>query len=156
MPSVRWIAALLALAFVAAACGSAIVPNATLTQQQLALKALADHQRVWTSKGIDDYRITIERQCFCPGGQLVFTVVDGVVTGVVNDQGQVLRPTDVPDQPKTVPELFALVAGLPAESAVNVSYNEDFGFPSLISVDPIPNAIDDEYTIVVHDFSPAS
>lgn len=142
-----------ALTTLLAACS--LLPGASLSPRELALRQLAAQQATWQSKGLDDYVITIERQCFCPGGQFEITVVDGIVTGVTNDTLPV-RPDEVQGLPKTVPELFAVVSGLPAEAAVTVSYDETFGFPALIEVDPIPNAIDDEYTLVVHGFRPAS
>lgn len=137
------------VAMVAAACS--MFPGASLSPRELALRQLAANQALWQSKGIDDYDITIEQQCFCPSQQYEITVVDGIVNGVTVD-GMPVRPDQMRAQPKTVPELFALVAGLSPEAASTVSYDEEFGYPALISVDPIPNAIDDEYTVVVHAF----
>lgn len=129
-------------------------PGASLSPREQALRQLAANQALWQSKGIDDYVITIEQQCFCPSNQYEITVRDGVVTGVTVD-GLPVRPDQMRAQPKTVPELFALLAALPAEAAATVSYDAEFGYPGVISVDPIPNAIDDEYTVVVHAFRPA-
>lgn len=154
MAPIRWLAAVLATALVVAGCS--FLPGASPSARELALRQLANQQALWASKGVDDYRITIEKQCFCPSARFVFTVANGIVTGVKTDDGLAVRPDQVPTQPKTVPELFALVAGLPAEQAVTVSYDERFGFPSLISVDPIPNAVDDEYQVVVHEFTATS
>jgi hypothetical protein len=154
----RWTAlrsiAILAISLAAAACSlfPGVFPNPSLSPRDLALRQLAANQALWQSLAIDDYVITIERQCFCPGGQYEITVVDGVVAGVKNDDGLPVRPAEVQGLPKTVPELFALVAAIPPQAALTVSWDVALGLPMLISVDPIPNAVDDEYSIVVHDF----
>jgi hypothetical protein len=144
-----------AIAITLAAAACSLLPGASPSAREIALRQLAVHQALWQQKGPASYVITVERQCFCPGAQYEITVTNGVVSKVAPDDAPV-QPAEVQGLPKTVPELFAVVAGLPAEAAVTVSYDEQLGYPTLISVDPIPNAIDDEYTIVVHGFSPAS
>jgi hypothetical protein len=67
-----------------------------------------------------------------------------------NDSG-VDRLEDMPD---SVPALFAevksAIAAQPA--ALEVMYDETFGFPVRIQVDPDEQAIDDEYTFAVSGF----
>ena len=133
----RTLAALLAISIAAAACS--LIPGATVGPRALALQQLAANQALWLQKGPKDYVLTIERQCFCPSAQYEITVGNGVV-GSVTRNGVAVAPAEVQSLPKTVPELFAVVAGLPPDAAVTVSYDPDLGFPTLISVDPIPNA----------------
>jgi hypothetical protein len=149
----RALALWLALALAPAACS--LWPGASVSPNDAALRKLAAQQAIWQSHAIDDYVITIERQCFCPGGQFVITVQDGIVVSVTQDMLPV-RPDQVANVPKTVPELFALAAKLPPASLVSLSYDELLGFPMQLSVDPIPGAVDDEYSIVVHDFTRSS
>ena len=134
-----------------AACS--LMPGASLGPRELALQQLAANQALWLQKGPNDYVLTIERQCFCPSAQYEITVSNGIVGSVTRD-GVAVGPSEVQGLPKTVPELFAVVATLPPDAAVTVSYDPDLGFPTSISVDPIPNAIDDEYTILVYSLKP--
>ena len=144
-----------AIVIVLAAAACSFFPGPTPSARDLALRQLALHQALWQQKGPASYVITVEQQCFCPGAEYEITVTNGIVSKVTHD-GAPVRPAEVQGLPKTVPELFAVVAGLPAEAAVTVSYDEQLGYPTHISVDPIPNALDDESTIVVHGFTPAS
>jgi hypothetical protein len=154
-PSLRQRAGLLSVVapIVLAACS--LLPGASLSPHDQTLRDLAVHQAQWVAKGISDYRISIERSCFCPQAVYDITVVGGIVTKVTND-GAPVAPAEVQGIPKTVTELFALVAGLPPQAKVSVDYDADFGYPSRISVDPIAEAVDDEYTINVRSFTPAS
>ena len=149
LPALRVSLALVAVAMALIACG--LLPGSSLSPRELALRQLAANQALWAQKAPKSYAITVERQCFCPTAQYDIVVTDGIVTQVTHD-GAPVQPAEVQGLPKTVPELFAVVAGLPPEASVEVTFSPDLGFPSFIKVDPIPNAVDDEYTIVVHKF----
>lgn len=144
---------LLGLTAILAACS--LFPGAS-SPPRGALEALAAHQAQWTSKGLDDYTLTITRQCFCPfTDPLQVTVVDGVATAITN-VGQAVQPREADGLPKTVPELFAVVAAQAGAAKVTVEWDPAFGFPTSIQVDSIANAIDDEFGYLVTDFRPAS
>lgn len=83
------------------------------------------------------------------------TVVDGVVTKVVS-HGVPVPPGEVAGLPKTVPELFALIRGLPERAVASVRYDLGPGVPTVIAVDPDPTVVDEEYSITVFGFTPAS
>lgn len=145
---------LLGMTALLAACS--YLPGASLSPRDAALRALADHQAQWLAKGITNYAFTVARQCFCPSNDPVdVSVVAGVATKVTRG-GQPVAPLDVQGIPKTVPELFALVSAQPASAGMTVEWDATFGFPSSIQVDPIANALDDEFGIVVTNFRPAS
>lgn len=144
---------LLGLAAVLAACS--LLPGASPPPPD-AIRALAEHQAQWASKGLDDYTFTITMQCFCPfTDPLQVTVVDGVVT-TITKAGQAVEPREVDGLPKTVPELFAVVAAQTGAASVTVEWDPAFGFPTSIQVDSIANAIDDEFGYLVTNFRPAS
>lgn len=114
----------------------------------------ANAQRtVWRSQGIRSYTFAIERQCFCPEdwrGPFDVTVVEGGAT-LVRFNGGVAVQDRVADLPKTMEALFDLiVANAPSEP--DVAYDDRFGFPLRISLDPIKDAIDDEVTYVISNF----
>jgi len=145
---------LLGLTILLAACS--YLPGASLSPRDAALRALAGHQAQWLARGISSYTFSVARQCFCPSTDPVdVTVVGGVVTTVTR-AGQPVAPLDAQGIPKTVPELFAVVSAQPATAAMTVEWDTTFGFPTSIQVDPIANAVDDEFGIVVTNFRPAS
>lgn len=144
----------LGLAAVLAACS--LLPGASLTPKESALRALADHQAQWASKGIDDYTFTITGQCFCPFTDPIdITVVDGVATAVTK-AGQAVQPNDVLGIPKTVPELFAVMTAHADAAALTVQWDPALGFPASIQIDSIANAVDDEFGYTVTNLRPAN
>jgi hypothetical protein len=114
----------------------------------------ANAQRtVWRGQGIRSYSFAIERQCFCPEewrGPFDVTVVEGGAT-LVQFKGGVAVQDRVAELPKTMEALFDLiVANAPTEP--DVAYDDRFGFPLRIALDPMKNAIDDEVTYVISNF----
>lgn len=122
--------------------------------------ALAEARARWAEAGIDDYQFTIQTICFCQQsvvGPFRVTVVDGVTTDIVNLEG---GPVDADTRravPLTVDALFAKVAeALDRADDLVVAYDGTFGIPTSIDIDWIVNAIDDETTFEVTDFSATS
>jgi hypothetical protein len=137
-----------------AACS--VLPGASLSPKESALRALAGHQAQWASKQVDDYTFTITGQCFCPFNDPIdVTVAKGVVTSVKR-AGQPVQPNAVQGIPKTVTELFALVGAQGSAASLTVEWDPVFGFPTSIQVDSIANAIDDEFGYTITNFRPAS
>ena len=119
--------------------------------------ALAEARARWAEAAINDYQFTIQTICFCQQsvvGPSRVTVVDGVTTEIVNLEG---GPVDADTRravPLTTDALFAKVAqALGRAERLVVAYDDVFGFPSTIDIDWIVNAIDDETTFAVTDFS---
>ena len=145
---------LLGTSLIVAACS--LLPGASLSPKQAALRALAGHQAEWASKQVDDYTLTITGQCFCPFNEPVdITVANGVATAVTR-AGQPVPPNELLGVPKTVPDLFALVGAQTNAASLTVEWDPAFGFPTSIQVDSIANAIDDEFGYTVTNFRPAS
>jgi Family of unknown function (DUF6174) len=146
------LAAILVLGGMVGACGL-LAPNA----RDLERKRLADQQSVWAAGHVDDYTFTISRQCFCPfTDPIEITVVDGLATQLTSNGEPVAAP-DAQGFPKTIDELFVIIgAQLAKDAIVEVEWDDAFGFPTSIAVDPIINAVDDEFGYLVTDFRPAS
>ena len=150
----RLIAFAAATAVALAACS--VVPGASESPRDAALRVLAERQAQWLSKGVDDYVLTITRQCFCPSTDpFQVTVVDGVTVKVTR-AGKPADAVEVQGIPTTIPALFAVVAANAQAGEVAVEWDPAFGFPASIRADPIPNAVDDEFGITVTDFRPTS
>ena len=57
--------------------------------------------------------------------------------------------------PLTIDAVFAALLALGPEATLTGTWDADLGYPTDIAVDPIPNAVDDEFSIRIEDYSPA-
>lgn len=104
---------------------------------------------LWASFGIENYRLHIDRSCFCPPDEEDATTVvnSGLVMvttskrGFVDDHWSELSVATLFDQ-------FEEAIYSP-NSAVEVQYNEDFGYPETINFDWLVVAMDDEVSYQV-------
>jgi hypothetical protein len=113
-----------------------------------------------TYSGPDDYAYTLNVGCFCPYvGPLRITVQDDAVVDVRQldpreDQGNV--ETLINEWARTLAELEAEVDRARREAdKVEVEYDPVFGFPTSISIDWIRDAVDDEISYTVSDYTPS-
>jgi hypothetical protein len=106
----------------------------------------------WAVNGYDSYSYELLRSCFCGypavGERVVVVVHTGlVVSAWLASTGELLPPSTLGSFP-TVEDLFDI-----AEDAVreadrhDLRYDERLGYPYLLDIDWIVNAIDDEITI---------
>ena len=103
----------------------------------------------WATRGYDSYSYEVVRSCYCglPGiGRVVVVVVhDGLpVAAWTADTGEPFGPSEAVLFP-TIDDLFDI-----AEDAIRhadrfmIEYNDDLGYPVVLDIDYIENAIDDE------------
>lgn len=112
---------------------------------------------LWRSIEPERYRYTIEYSCFCATyGRWQVEVEDGVVTRTrtLDDQH---HPGGEPNEyVRPIDELLADAER--AESgeagAIEATYDAGTGVPTHVSIDWITNAIDDEISWEIEDFSP--
>lgn len=109
----------------------------------------------WDASGIEDYEWTYERSCFCPRFTVTVQVEGGVaVSHQVEPQEGGFPESDEDPQILTMTDLFDEVQeAIDTADALTVDYEEQSGSVTSIDVDPIKNAIDDEYGYVVRDVS---
>ena len=120
-------------------------------------RVAAEQRSFWRSQGFASYTFSVSRPCFCPpewSGPFEVTVVDGATT-VVTYQGAPAPAANVEHIPKTIEAVFDLLIAN-AATTVDVTYDPIFGFPASMSVDPIVNAIDDEFGITITNFDSTS
>ncbi len=109
----------------------------------------------WASKNIASYEIVVRRTCFCATVESVkVTVVNGQVTSRVFIATGDAVPANLVEYYPGVPGLFDIVEdGYDRAASINVTFDPEYGFPSLTVIDYIGNAIDDEVAISATGFA---
>lgn len=118
------------------------------------LAGLTEAIQAWQASGISDYELAMRRTCgeCLPLDALavVVTVSGGEKTVSLASNGE-----PVTAGPRTYPDvagLFDLIEDFVLAGAdVDVDYDDDLGFPRSIAVDPVPDAVDDEFGYVIDD-----
>ncbi len=108
-------------------------------------------ERRWQQAAIASYSYTFQWICFCPYQRVRITVVDGIVTTVIDTE---TMDTVEADRYGTVEDLFAFVDDAVAQqaAAVEADYDAVWGYPYTASVDYLRYAIDDEVGLMLTDF----
>ena len=124
------------------------VPARTLTpERQNLLRSLERARRLWQGTAPRTYRLVVSRECYCHRATpLESTVERGAVVaaaGGMRDFGLALTP-----ELRTVDMLFAEAQRLLRSNAddVQVLFDEQRGYPSVIAIDRWRDGADDEWT----------
>lgn len=112
------------------------------------LSELQRAEKRWVSSGIGQGQYTMRRQqvCFCPDAVITWdvTVTAGAVTRVLSPTGLDLPPSQFA-RFRTVEQLFGDIrAGYATGALKEVAYDSAAGYPTTVSLDPLPMATDDE------------
>lgn len=133
-------------------CLLALACSVSGPDEENALAGLAEAIQAWQASGISDYQLAMRRTCgeCLPTSALavVVTVSGGVKTVSRATNGEpVEAPAEIyPD----VEGLFDLIEEMALAGAdVEAEYDDELGFPRSISVDPVPDAVDDEFGYVI-------
>lgn len=123
--------------------------------------ALEENRAAWNELSLRDYRFSIVMtcgDCDVPSGKpLRIAVANGQAREVVDlSTSTVLTPAATSDVPEDVPALFAFVGAAIAAEAdeLRVSYDDIYGFPRDVRIDPDSDVSGDETIIEVSDFDP--
>jgi len=119
------------------------------------LNRLDEERDLWVSHNIDDYQITIRRECFCSSiTPVIVTVVDGqVASRRYTDSGVPVPAQDATFYPD-VPGLFAIAEDARRRAdKVSITFHPTYGFPESMVIDWVNRAIDDEVTYSVTAFT---
>jgi hypothetical protein len=141
----------LALPFVVLAC-SLSGPG----DERDPLVRLEESRAKWVADGPSEYELAMRRSCgeCLPEGALavVVSVSSAGTTVSLAQNGERIEP-----QPGLYPDvegLFDLIeTHLLAGAEVDVEYDPELGYPRSVSIDPVPDAIDDEFGYVVDDLA---
>jgi hypothetical protein len=126
----------------APACG-----DGAPTRPQMRDLAAAEARWAATRPAGDRYTMRQRRLCFCPAVEPhTVRVEGGRIVSVVNDATGEILDADRRGWYRTVPELFDEVRRAIGQRGVlrAVSYHDTMGYPTRLSLDPLPDAIDDE------------
>ncbi len=117
------------------------------------MDALAQARARWAAAGVRNYDFTFRTVCFCDDRPRQVSVRDGVVTQVLDQEGQPLGLDGI----VPIASLFDLVDDVLVNAfSVDVQYEPETGFPRFIEVDFVENAVDDEVNYQVLDLRPSS
>lgn len=111
--------------------------------------ALAAARALWAERGYNSYEITFTINCFCPPGSSganVLTVIDNRIVSAVNSNTGMPYPSSSFTGLYTVAQSFAFIESLldSPPDRLQVEYDPDYGYPTVIDIDYIQGAADDE------------
>ena len=117
------------------------------------LARLAESRARWEMNGASEYELAMRRSC----GECLPDAAAAVIVSVADDGRVVSRAQNgLPLDPSfaalypDVDGLFDLIEGaLSSGGTVDVEYDRDRGFPRSLSIDPLAEAVDDEFGYVV-------
>ena len=115
------------------------------------------NRAVWEATGITSYTYQLRRLCYCGlAGDLIVTVSDHAVVGVERVDGSPV-PTSERQYVEGIDDLFDIVQDAIDERAFryDVEYDDELGYPTVVDLDPIRNAIDEEVRYEASEVTPA-
>lgn len=120
------------------------------------LDRLDESRAKWVANGPSEYELAMRRSCgeCLPDGALavVVSVSSGGTTVSLAQNGERIE-----DQSGLYPDvdgLFELIETyILAGGEVEAEYDGDLGYPRSVSIDPVPDAVDDEFGYVVDDLA---
>jgi len=112
----------------------------------------------WKSQRINDYSIEQTHMCFCIHGamKVLVQVRNNQIVNVQDLEGvQVIKP-EFWQYYKTIDQLFETVskAVINKPHSFTIEYDKVYGFPQSFFVDPIEQAVDEEYGYATSSFKP--
>lgn len=114
---------------------------------------LRDAQARWNSARVQDYSVVVQHLCFCGYVRPVRVTVRGgaIVSSVDAETGEAVPSYATV---RDIAGLFTLIRKAIDDGAdkLNVKYDSELGYPTLIDIDYITNAVDDELTVKTSEF----
>ena len=115
-------------------------------------------QEKWQDANISHYRYELSISCFCIFAQdmpLVIEVQDGEVVSMEYKSGKEIDPSFLEQFQRfdTIDKIFAELETAQTEAErVEVTYDEEYGFPTQVTIDNALQAADDELYLTISNF----
>lgn len=108
---------------------------------------LAENRAKWQAQGIQHYRFNLSISCFCPFQEqmpLTIEVQNGKVVSISARDGEDVTPfLESYSRSDTIDKLFNIIASAEGSAdELEIEYNPTYGFPSLVWIDYMKNAVD--------------
>lgn len=128
--------------------------RADLAGPETVLGDLEEHRQLWATDDIGDYTLTVQVDCFCPPefrGPFTVSIENGEIAQATFQNDPIEEEVD--RRFLTVEGLFGFVERNAYADQIEVTYHPELGYPEVIDVDPVRQAIDDEIQVSVLDFT---
>jgi len=115
-------------------------------------------QEKWQKANISHYRYELTISCFCVFSQdmpLVIEVQDGQVVSMLYKSGKEIDPANMEQFQRydTLDKIFAELEKAQGDAErVEVTYDENYSFPTQITIDHAQQAADDELYLTISNF----
>jgi uncharacterized protein YceK len=115
-------------------------------------------QEKWQDANISHYRYELSISCFCIFAQdmpLVIEVKDGEVVSMEYKSGKEIDPSFLEQFQRfdTIDKIFAELETAQTEAErVEATYDEEYGFPTQVTIDQAVQAADDELYLTIANF----
>ncbi len=115
---------------------------------------LASAQARWVGAGLASYDFDVRVSCFCLAetfGSVTISVRNHQVVSVVRTDSGTTVDSLYFQGVLTVDRMFATTRGFinAKPAAFRATYDPSLGFPTMVAVDPVANAADDEFSFTV-------
>ena len=129
-----------------------------VSEKDIAAEMRANKEK-WLSYGITDYKIEMQKICFCSEDAvrlMIFDVIDNNIKEVrYADTGEIVDAKNYGED-NTVVGLFNLVEGAIAENpeSISIIYDDRYGYIKQLSIDYQQHIADDEISIITSNMKP--
>ncbi|MDI9244491.1 DUF6174 domain-containing protein [Marinobacter sp. CHS3-4] len=154
---------LVALAFssLLVGCGSTVSNAGSEPDRTTLPESLEEARQLWKKRDIENYAVTAQMTCYCPQDLLQpirLEIKGGKVVATEGLQRPLENLTREDAERMTVDGLFRFVEDAQRRDAhlLDVSYDDEYGFPTLINYDGHKMIADDERQYRLSDFEPGA
>jgi hypothetical protein len=153
-----WRGALLAVAGLATACGTAEPPEGPTPEfeddRPATIAATEQAFSTWRAQGLERYRFRWQRTCFCPVELIspaIVTVRDGVVVAAELEEDGSAVPAGDLGRYQTIDDVFGAVFDAIRGNAylIRVRYHPQQGYPETLYVDRDLRIADEEFGLEI-------
>jgi hypothetical protein len=118
---------------------------------------LGQARQRWSAAQISHYRYVGKPSCFCPPEYLRALRIEisngQVVSRVYDEDGSKLMLKESQGLGTIEAQFDMIQETVQQGGKVRATYDRQFGYPTIVALDPIPDAMDDEFFFQISDFA---